>query len=385
MLMFSLAEYGRRWFEDAVDTVIGWFQDGLTEGYEEITESLFGTPVPETTGSFVFGLPTNEPWTDLHDALVVGEITLLALLTLVICVQGRHTLRIFNFGSTYEARKARRSAWTGAFLIVTWYWAAVLTLYLVNGFSIALVPGVDSLMKALLDFLEVSITNPMLALLMAVVGGFAMWLLQALFFIREILLYIYLYAMPLGVALAYGRLPVISHIAKRICMRFIPLAIMPLPVAILFRGYEILFSSGTDAALAPDSAFLSYLVAVLLPVFSLVLVWKLFAYASPLTTKVIGGVTRGAATVGAVAGAATVAGPYAAATAAQWGPKAAAGQVAGHKLGSRGGSSGGSETDSGGSGGGGGDGTAHDNVASDAYGPQGVPPYRRTGNDPRYY
>ncbi|WP_276255725.1 hypothetical protein [Halomontanus rarus] len=380
-----MAEYGRQWFEDIVEMVIGWFQDGLAAGYEKVTEALFATPVPETDGSFVFGSPTNEPWTNLHSSLVAGEITLLALLVLIICVQGRHTIRIFNFGSTYEARKAKRSAWTGAFLIVTWYWAAVLTLYLVNGLSIALVPTLDDLMNELVTFLEVSITNPMLALLMAVVGGFAMWLLQALFFIREILLYIYLYAMPLGVALTYGRLPVISHIAKRICMRFIPLAIMPLPVAILFRGYEILFSSGTDAALAPDSAFLSYLVAVLLPVFSLVLVWKLFAYASPLTTKVIGGVTRGAATVGAVAGAATVAGPYAAATAAQWGPKAAAGQVAGHKLGSRGGSSGGGETDSGGSGGGGGDGTAHDNVASDAYGPQGAPPYRRTGNDPRYY
>ncbi|MCU4975038.1 hypothetical protein OB955_20245 [Halobacteria archaeon AArc-m2/3/4] len=384
-MAFSLAEYGRRWFEDAVETVISWFQDGLTEGYNEITESIFGTPVPETDGSFVFGSPTNEPWTNLYSSLVAGEITLLALLILVVCVQGRHTIRIFNFGSTYEARKAKRSAWTGAFLIVTWYWTAVLTLYLVNGFSIALVPTLDELMNDLITFLEVSITNPMLALLMATVGGFAMWILQALFFIREILLYIYLYAMPLGVALAYGRLPVISHIAKRICMRFIPLAIMPLPVAILFRGYEILFSSGTDAAIAPESAFLSYLVAVLLPVFSLILVWKLFAYASPLTTRVIGGVTKGAATVGAVTGAATVAGPYAAATAAQWGPKAAAGQIAGQKLGSRGGSSGSGDTNSGRGSGGGGGGTTHDNVVADAYGQQGVPQYRRTENDPGYY
>ncbi|OIB57333.1 hypothetical protein [Natrialba sp. SSL1] len=385
VLSFSLVEIGREWFEDAVETVIEWFQQGLTEGYEEVTEELLGTPVPETGDTFVFGTPQNEPWTDLHDALVAGEIMLLALLLLVICVQGRHTIRIFNFGSSYEARKARRSSWTGAFLIVTWYWVAVLSLYLVNGFTIALIPGFDTLMDVMTDFLAVSITNPALALLMAMIGGFAMWVLQALFFIREILLYVYLYAMPIGIAIAFGGLPIVSRVAKTVCMKFVPLAILPLPVAVFFKGYELLFSEGTDAAVAPDSAFLSYLVAASLPVLSLLIIWKMFKYASPITAKVIGGTTKAAVTAGTVAGAATIAGPAAATTAARWGPKAAAGHAAAQRLGSR---RGGYSTD-GGSGrnnrGGNNGGTKHDNVVTDAHGQQGVPSYRRTENDPGYY
>ncbi len=281
----SLTEFGRRWFEDIVETIIEWFQDGLIDGYDYLSEELFGTPVPETDGNFVFGQPTNEPWIGLHDALVTGEIMLLSLLLLVIFVQGHHTIRIFDFGSVYQARKARRSAWTGAVLIVTWYWVAVLALYLVNGFTIALVPGIDALIDGVLDFLEVSITNPALALLMAGIGGIAMWILQALFFIREILLYIYLYATPIAIAVAYGYLPVVSRIAKQIAIKFVPLAIMPLPVAILFRGYDLLFGTGTNSAIAPESAFLSYIIGASLPIFALVLIWKLFAYASPLTAK----------------------------------------------------------------------------------------------------
>ncbi|NGM71329.1 hypothetical protein G6M89_20390 [Natronolimnobius sp. AArcel1] len=381
--MSSLTEFGRRWFEDIIETIIEWFQDGLVEGYDSITEELFGTPVPETSGSFVFSAPTNDPWIDLHDSLVAGEIMLLSLLLLVIFVQGRHTIRIFNFSSNYEARKARRTAWTGAILIVTWYWVAVLILYLVNGFAIALVPGIDALIRGMVDFLTVSISNPALSLFMAAIGGIAMWILQALFFIREILLYVYLYAMPIGIAVAFGHLPIVSQIAKQICIKFVPLAIMPLPLAILFRGYDLLFGAGTNSAIAPESAFLSYLVGASLPIFALVLIWKLFAYASPLTAKVIGGATKGAVTVGATLGAAKVAGPLAATTAARWGPKAAAWQVAGQQIsgrrrGSNANSSGAPSNAAAG-------GTTHDNVVADAYGQRGVPQYRRTENDPGYY
>ncbi|WP_181692612.1 hypothetical protein [Natronomonas sp. LN261] len=387
----DLVDFGRQWFEDAVETLIEWFQTGLSDGYREITESLFGTPVPETSDTFVFGRPENEPWVALYESLVGGEIMLLALLLLLICVQGRHTVRIFDIGSSYEARKTRRSAWTGAFLIVVWYWAAVLSLYLVNGFTIALVPEIEVLMGAMIDFLEVSVTNPALALLMAAIGGFAMWALQALFFIREILLYVYLYAMPIGLAVAFGGIPVVSRVAKAVCMKFVPLAILPLPVAIFFKGYELLFSNGTESAVAPDSAFLSYLVAASLPVLSLIIIWKLFKYASPVTAKLIGGTTKAAVGVGAIAGAAYVAGPSIAATAARWGPKAAAGHAAAQRLGNHWGGptyrgdGGAGNSGGGGSNRGGGGGTTHDNVVTDAYGQQGVPQYRRTENDPGYY
>lgn len=390
-MSWSLVDIGIQWFRDAIDQLVEWFQDGLLEGYETITEELFGTPVPETNDGFVFGEPENQPWVSLHDSLVGGEIMLLALLLLVVCVQGRHAVRIFNIGSAYEARKARRSSWTGAFLIVTWYWTAVLVLYLVNGFTIALVPGVDVLMDAMVDFMQVSVVNPALALVMAIIGGFSMWLLQALFFIRDVLLYVYLYAMPIGVAVAFGGIPVASHVAKTVCIKFVPLAVLPLPVALFFKGYELLFASGTESAVAPDSAFLSYLVAVSLPLLSLFIAWKLFKYASPITGKLLGGTAKAAVGIGTIAGAAYLAGPSIAATAARWGPKAAAGHAAARQLGNRfrgGGYRGGGGTRDGGERGGdsgNSGGTPHDNVVTDANGQRGVPQYRRTENDPGYY
>ncbi len=144
MSSWSLSDIGIKWFEDAIDKLIEWFQEGLTDGYNAVTAQVFGTPTPETDGAFVFGHPSNTPWSEIHSSLVAGEIMLLALLLLVMCVQGRHTIRIFNIGSAYETRRTKRSAWTGSFLIVTWYWIAVLALYLVDGFTIALIPDVSA-------------------------------------------------------------------------------------------------------------------------------------------------------------------------------------------------------------------------------------------------
>ena len=383
----ELIDVGVAWFEDAIGRLTEWFEDGLATGYEGLTEELFNTPTPETGDPFVFGTPENEPWTALHDSLVAGEIMLLGLLLLACLVQARHTIRIFNVGSASVARKTKRSAWTGAVLIVTWYWLAVLVLYLVDGFTIALLPGIDVLMGAMIDLLTVSVTNPVLGLLLAGLGGVAMWVLQALLFIREILLYVFVYAMPVGLAVAFGGVPVASRIARGICMQFIPLALLPLPVALFFTGYELLFAAGTGAAIAPESAFLRYLVVVSLPVLSVLIIWKLFTYASPLTARVLSGTTTAAVGIGTVAGAAAIAGPSAAATATRWGPKAAVGQAAARRLGDRRNSSG---DGSGGAtsradGAGGSHATTHDNVVTDAHGQQGVPQYRRTENDPGYH
>lgn len=380
MIGGSLTDIGLKWFEDAIDQLIEWFSQGLTEGYGVLTEQAFGTPTPETDGSFVFGQPSNAPWVQIHESLVVGEIMLLSLLLLVMCVQGRHTIRIFNVGSAYETRKTTRSAWTGAVLIVTWYWGAVLALYLVDGVTIALIPDISTVTQTMRDIISLSELNLLLALFLMGVGATALWILQALLFIREILLYIFIYAMPIGIALLYGNLPVVSHISRAVCLKFVPLLCMPIPVALLFRGYELLFREDSASALVPDDPFLSTLIAVTLPVLSILIVWKLFKYASPITTRILGATTRGAVTATAVVGAGAVAGPAAAGTTALWGPKSAAGYSMASKL-RRSGTTGSAEhaaPEPSGQ-------PPNDNLATDAHGQAGVEAYRRTENDPGYY
>ena len=350
--MVDLIDVVLEGFKEVVDWVISLFMDGLQSGYETLSEEMFGTPTPETDGAFVFGDPNNAPWPAIQDALVGGEIMLISLLLLVMCVQGRHTVRIFNIGSAYESRRTKKTAWVGAFLIITWYWVSILALYIVDGFTIALMPSLSSLGDAMLNFLEVSLTNPGLSFVFAFIGGLSMWALEALYYIREVLLYVYVYGMPIAFALAYGNIPVLSDIAMGFTKRFVPLAVLPLPAAVVFKGYDLLYSQN---AISPSSPFLRYLVAASLPLIALYLTWKTFKYATPLTAKVVGGATKGAALVGGVAAGAYVGGAGVATTAARWGPKAAAGHAVAQKAAARGGH-------------GGDDG--------------GTPSYRRTENDP---
>ncbi|SDN08449.1 type IV secretion system protein TrbL [Halogranum gelatinilyticum] len=353
--MVDLIDVVLEGFKDVVEWVIGLFMDGLRSGYQTLTEAMFGTPTPQTDGTFIFGDPSNAPWPAIQDGLVGGEIMLIALLLLVMSVQGRHTIRIFNVGSAYEARKTKKTAWVGAFLIITWYWIGALTLYLVDGFTIALMPDLSSVSAAMLRFLGVSITNPGLGLLFALSGGISMWALEALFYIRKILLYVYLYGMPIAFALAYGNIPVISDIAMGFAKRFVPLAVLPLPAAMVLKGYDLIYAGGS---LTPGTAFLKYLVAASLPLVALYVTWKTFKYATPLTAKVVGGATKGAALIGGVAAGAYVGGAGVATTAARWGPKAAAGHAVAQKAAARGESS--------------------DDENS-------TPSYRRTENDPGIY
>ena len=350
--MVDLIDVVLEGFKEVVDWLIGLFMEGLQTGYDTLTEEMFGTPTPQTDGTFVFGTPSNAPWPAIQDALVGGEIMLISLLLLLMCVQGRHTIRIFNIGSAYESRRTKKTAWVGAFLIITWYWVSILCLYIVNGFTIALMPTLSSLGDAMLNFLEVSLSNPALALVFALVGGLSMWALEALYYIREILLYVYVYGMPIAFAFGYGNIPVLSDIAMGFIKRFVPLAVLPLPAAVVFKGYDLLYSEG---ALAPSSAFLRYLVAASLPLIALYITWKTFKYATPLTAKVVGGAMKGAALISGVAAGAYVGGAGVATTAARWGPKAAAGHAVAQKAAARGGHGG-----EGGS----------------------APSYRRTENDP---
>lgn len=369
----SLVDVGLEWFKDAIAAITDWFASGLADGYDTLTEALFGTPTPQTEDGFVFGTPTNEPWIGIHESLVGGEIQLLAFLILLICVQTRHALRIFNVGNAVQMRRAVMNGWLGAFLIVLWYWIGALSLYLVDAFTLALIPNMNELTTSMTGFLAVTITNPGLGLLVSVVGGVAMWILQALLFLREILLYIYLFAMPIGIAVAFGRVPVLSRLSRALCVNFVPLAILPIPVALLFRGYHLLFSGGARATVAPDRAFLSYLLAVSLPLVSLLVVWKLFRVGAPLTGRVLGRTIGTAATAGVVITAGSVAGPAAATTAARWGSKAAAGQTLANRAADiRASTSDDTSADSKRSGD-----TASNGAASS-------PSYRRTGNNPKY-
>ena len=362
-------DFGLRWFRDIVELITDWFVDELIYGLRHDLSGLFSTPLPEGEGiSIIFSEPaeSDEIWHSIYESTVAGETMVFALIILLLSVQGHHFVRIFNYGSAYESRKARSSSWIGALLIVTWYWVAVLFLYFVEGLTVGLMPDLQALGDTIYVILPQAAGSPGLTLIMATLGGLSMVAPKALFFIREILIYVYLYGMPFGIAIAYGNVPVLSNIARRLAVQFIPLAILPLPAAILFRGYELLFVGSTNLPIQGD--FAQYLVVISLPIIALYVTWKTFKYASPLASRVVSGAGRGVVLGSSAVAAGSLAGPAAGAAAARWGPKAAAGSAFA--------SMGGRSTD----------GQRH-SVPPEGEGPRqgGVPDYRRRENDPGYY
>jgi hypothetical protein len=322
------ADYGVRWFTDIINRLTSWFTSSIRNGYEALTEGLLETPLPSGSGvELVFSKPaaSDEPWHSMYEATVGGEMMLFGLLILFLCVQARHFIRIFDFGSAHEHRRTRRSAVTGAFLIISWYWVAVLTLYLVQALTLGFIPDIGWIVSVLLDILPQSLDTPLLTLSMAGVGWLSITLLRMLFVIRELLLYVFVYVMPVGIAVVYGNIPIVSEIAKRFCVQFIALAVLPLPVALLLRGYSLLFAGGTQIPI--EGSFVGYIAVISLPLLGAYVTWKTFTYAAPLASRTISAVGRGGMYLGAVGAAASTVGPRAAVVASRMGSKGAAGMA----------------------------------------------------------
>lgn len=319
---------GVRWFEGAVRLLTQWFRSPLEGRLAGLAEQFVTTPLPATGHgiSRLFTPPptSDEPWHSIYQSIVGGEVMILALLLLLSCVQGRHFVRIFNLGSAFETRRTSRSAWTGAVLIVGWYWVGLLVLYFVEAFTVVLLPDLTKLGALLVSTLPTALSNPAIALVMTVLGAAAMLCVEAMFFLRYVLLFGYLYLMPIGFAVAFGNLPILSEIASALCRRFIPLAILPLPAALLFRTYDLLFATGY---IPLPSAFLRFLVVVSLPMLCLYVSWKTFQYSNPLTARVVYRTASSAATAGVVAGVGATMGPKVGTSIALRGPAFTAGET----------------------------------------------------------
>jgi type IV secretion system protein TrbL len=359
--MVDLIDLGVKWFTDIVEALRQEFERGLVEGYLQLGELLFGTPVPGGSVEDIFTPPSGGQWSVLYDTLIGGEIMQFSLLLLVITFYLHQLVRIVDVTGAYRARAAQRSIWTGGILVVTWYWLAALACYLGNGLTVALLPSLGTLGSTMLSFAEVAVTNWILALGLAIIGGVAMWALEALLIIRYVLLYVYLLGMPLLLAVGFSNVPVLSALARGLARRFVPLLVLPLPLAVLFKAFDLFVQADAFGDLLFVSAYVQTLVAVALPVLGLLVTWRLFKDASPLTAKVIGTTTAGVATVGAAVGLASVAGPGAAATAGRFGARAGLSYAAGNRLGER---------------------FRADPAPTDANGQRGVPAYRRAENDP---
>lgn len=349
-------------FSEAVEAGIQLVLEAVTNGFEQTAQNAANTvvtqaaevPLPVNSPSsvaFVYTPPSGQPWADIYDKVFMGEMTGIGLILLVVAVQGRQLARIFGVGSHTVARTVKKRAWTGGMAIICWYYIAMLVLLASYIFTEALAvpPAQVGFKNQTLIGASISSGTSTAGLwgvkfLLAFVAVIPALLVELLFILRTWAIYIYLYIMPVLIALIYGQYPVISDYAERLAKAFVPWVFLSVPLALYIRAIDYVYDAvGSTNYPGHNAGVGEYLLGIAFPVFALFIVWKTFKTTSPavsaaletgasVTTK-----TAGTAALGATAVASG--GASAATMAASGGASSAAGAAS--SVGASGGGGGG--------------------------------------------
>lgn len=345
----DLSDYGLQWFRDIVTWLINWLRIATIQAFNDFSAvsgglhqgggnpSLLGTPVPSTTYNpgVIFQDPggSNQIFGRIYDATTLGgsspEMLVFSIVVLVICVQGHAMAKVFNYGNTKLARRTKKSAWVGFFAIVTWYWLGVLVLYLAQGFTTALIPDLtvsggsyNTILDYMAEYVNVVISandieqpgtssvggatgvdilrNPAFLLPLYAVGALSAFAVRTIFMLRWLVLYVYLYSMPIGIALLFGNVPYVSDIAKRFVKHFFTWLLLPLPAGALLMVYDVLFNDlQLLGQVSGSPSSVQFLVGITFPVLLLWVTWKTFTYAEPIRQRVEAGAVEVASRVSA--------------------------------------------------------------------------------------
>ena len=264
------------------DVIVGALQDLLSilftpiekiieDNADALVDTVVGTPNPNS----VFSRPTNDAWPGLYDfhwetmvplalflwAAVIGIIILLESMS--------------NFFSSYHRSKMKKRAFTGLLGILSWWWIAALSLRFMEALTGILVPNLSEI--ALFETLSFSAMG-VLGVVIALFTNFVLFALIAiLYFMRHIVLYLFVLMMPILIVLwipGVGPFSLVSGFMKRLAGFYVPFLFMTVPVALLFRLGEIL-GSNADLSMGGFGMWLTGLVIPLVAVVSpFVLFWQ---------------------------------------------------------------------------------------------------------------
>lgn len=324
----DLRKYGLEWFIDFVIWLIAWFQAGLKSSLRTFGEgplvgssrdgTIFDTPLPGGKGfggknqlvDLVLGNPGGD-WGTIHDAVTPGpEATILVagIVVLFVSVQVQHVTRIFNYSNVYREKRTKRSAYAAILFILLWYYIGVFMLFFVDGLTTGLAPkfgfisdpAAVSGSQTILEWVDLNVVAsagpdsgdivrdpgaasgkdlyryPVFALPAYLIAALSAWAVQAVFTLRWVLIYIYMYMMPLGIALWFGNIPYVSSVAERFSKHFFTWALLPLPVALAIRGYKLIYEFTLSFG---DTG--KFMLGIIFPVLLLVVTVKTFQYAQP--------------------------------------------------------------------------------------------------------
>ncbi|GGL34222.1 hypothetical protein GCM10009037_17280 [Halarchaeum grantii] len=264
---------------DAIVEAIERFLQALFEPVTNLIQThgndllavVVGTPAPDR----VFAPPTTQAWPAIYDYYwhdVVPIALLLWGLSVGLVIFLESTNYLF---SSYHGAQLKRRAFAGLMGILAWWWLAALSLQFTNALTGAFVPDLSEI--SLFQTLSFSALG-LLGLLISLSIDLVFFLLiGAIYFIRQLTLYLFVLMMPILIALwvpGVGPFAYVSRFVQRLAGFYVPFLLMPLPVAILLRLGGLLGESATFDA---DGVFL-WLTALVIPIVAVlspfVFVWQ---------------------------------------------------------------------------------------------------------------
>jgi len=209
------------------------------------------TPFPEPREGFFFGAPTNEPWVSFYGYYtdVVLPITLLVIGLAIAMILFTGIFGTFLTG--YERSRAKRRLVVAFLFVLAWWGIGSFLLRFVDALAMVIAPETDVVATTLRDSMVLEGHSTVFTTFIAMFEGFTILLLVASFFVRWIGVYALMLATPIGIAfwiVDIGPFAYLSALIEELLIKFIPLAFITVPAAVVFRVAELLFGAFDPSA-----------------------------------------------------------------------------------------------------------------------------------------
>lgn len=197
-----------------------------------LLEVIVQTPHPDA----VFGPPSNGAWPTIYDyyweTIIPLSLALYGLsIGLVILLES--TSHLF---SNYHRTKLKKRAFSGLLGILAWWWIAALSLRLIDGLALFLLPSLSDI--SLFQTMSFSAMGA-IGLVITMMADLILFVLIGLIYlVRHLILYLFVLMMPILIVFwipGVGPFTLASRFMKKLAGFYVPFLFMSVPVALLFR------------------------------------------------------------------------------------------------------------------------------------------------------
>lgn len=268
--------------------------------FKELFELLVTGAAPQSAGRrSLFGRPQGGTWETVWQATWLGSgepwMLGLALTMLFVGLYIRSTLSILGVGQMSKQRRNGRLG-KGILMLVFWWPAAVLWLYIIEFLSVVTAPSAgayDAMFASLYspsagDISTLALSGGVgfgaLAAIPVALAGFGVLVLYVLGEVQDLLVIMYVWFMPILIALWAWGVPFLSKKAQEYGSLFIPISFLPVPLALFTRVFVVAVSNNFVTDIQALRVIFAPLIYVTI---AILIAWKFLSEGAPMATKAL--------------------------------------------------------------------------------------------------